>query len=167
MLISTSKFFKDNKIAQASRGSEDFDCHHKIYLIPTKALKSFHDSLPPPLPPSLVVHLLSIFKKKISMLRSQNPLPPSPPLRKINNGQSLRSFLRNRTWTEIFVWSVNKRSEAGDTPGDFIWSPWSAYKLLTSGTSKSPHRAHQAIVADRRDRRLKSQGVSLPSNSAV
>ena len=52
VLISTSKFFKDKKFARASRGSEDFDCHHKIYLIPTKALKSFYDS-PPPLIGSL------------------------------------------------------------------------------------------------------------------
>ena len=46
MLISTNKFFKGNKIARASRGSEDFDFHHKIYLISTEVLKSFHDSPP-------------------------------------------------------------------------------------------------------------------------
>ena len=67
MLISTSKFFKGNQIARASRGSEDFDFHHKIDLISTEVLKSFHDS-----PPSLAVHLQSIFEKK-SMMHSQMP----------------------------------------------------------------------------------------------
>ena len=73
VLISTSKFFKDKKFARASRGSEDFDCHHKIYLIPTKALKSFHDS-PPPL---LAVYLQSIFQKIYNVLPKSSISLPS------------------------------------------------------------------------------------------
>ena len=121
MLISTSKFFKGNKIARASRGSEDFDFHHKIYLISTEVLKSFHDS------PPHWQFICSHFSKKNLWCTPKilHPLPspplPSPPLQKINNDHSLRLFLWNRTCTEIFVWSVNKKSEAGHTPGDFIW----------------------------------------------
>ena len=74
---------KDKKIARSNRGSKDSDCHHKIYLIPTKALKSFYDS------PPHWQFICSQFSKK-SMMRSQNP---PPPLQKINNDQSLRSFL--------------------------------------------------------------------------
>ena len=75
-------------------------------------------------PPLIGSSFAVIFQKKIydALPKSSTPSPPlpSPPLQKINNDHSLRLFLWNRTCTEIFVWSVNKKSETGHTPGDFI-----------------------------------------------